>query len=189
MKNAIMRMLALCLCVMMAISLAACNGGTTHDSDKTDNDNDTVSATDDTSSTANIQAEVEKFDSLDAFLQDETVKQQLDQTREANNANADEQMTCDISSEGDTLVYTYTFKPDVDTEGMADLLETEMTKYTSTFTNIANALADAIDGSNPQVKLVYQDSKGNQIFTKTFSPDGGDPAPSNEENVESEATE
>lgn len=155
MKSKLTRALAAMLCLALVLSLAACKQSGGEESDGTQ-------------STASSEPQ---FNDLDEFLNDETVKTQIESTKTANNEDEDAQMTCDITSDGNTLVYTYTFKPDVDTTGMAELLEKEMTNYTTTFTNIANALSDSIKGDGAQVKLIYLDSTGKEIFSKTFTPE------------------
>ena len=107
-----------------------------------------------------------EFDTIDAFLQDETVSKQI------NSVLAEQKDTqINVKAEGSKLVYEYTLDEGQNTEEFKKELEntTKMQEYT--FTNIATALSEAIREDNPSVVVRYLDANGSLIFEKEFTPE------------------
>lgn len=146
--------LAAILVLTLAVSFAACSS-----KDKDDN-------SDSSDIKPNIVETEPEFDTIDAFLQDETVSKQI------NSVLAEQKDTqISVKAEGSKLVYEYTLDEGQNTEEFKKELEntTKMQEYT--FTNIATALSDAIREDNPSVVVRYLDANGSLIFEKEFTPE------------------
>lgn len=146
--------LAAILVLTLAVSFAACSS-----KDK-DNNSDSSDIK------PNIVETEPEFDTIDAFLQDETVSKQI------NSVLAEQKDTqINVKAEGSKLVYEYTLDEGQNTEEFKKELEntTKMQEYT--FTNIATALSEAIREDNPSVVVRYLDANGSLIFEKEFTPE------------------
>lgn len=146
--------LAAILVLTLAVSFAACSS-----KDKDD-------GSDSSDIKPNIVETEPEFDTIDAFLQDETVSKQI------NSALAEQKDTqMNVKAEGSKLVYEYTLDEGQNTEEFKKELEntTKMQEYT--FTNIATALSEAIREDNPSVVVRYLDANGSLIFEKEFTPE------------------
>lgn len=146
--------LAAILVLTLAVSFAACSS-----KDKDDN-------SDSSDIKPNIVETEPEFDTIDAFLQDETVSKQI------NSVLAEQKDTqISVKAEGSKLVYEYTLDEGQNTEEFKKELEntTKMQEYT--FTNIATALSEAIREDNPSVVVRYLDANGSLIFEKEFTPE------------------
>lgn len=146
--------LAAILVLTLAVSFAACSS-----KDKDGN-------SDSSDIKPNIVETEPEFDTIDAFLQDETVSKQI------NSVLAEQKDTqINVKAEGSKLVYEYTLDEGQNTEEFKKELEntTKMQEYT--FTNIATALSEAIREDNPSVVVRYLDANGSLIFEKEFTPE------------------
>ena len=145
--------LAAILVLTLAVSFAACSS-----KDKDGSDSSDIKP--------NIIETEPEFDTIDAFLQDETVSKQI------NSVLAEQKDTqINVKAEGSKLVYEYTLNEGQNTEEFKKELEntTKMQEYT--FTNIATALSEAIREDNPSVVVRYLDANGSLMFEKEFTPE------------------
>lgn len=77
----------------------------------------------------------------------------------------------DVTVEGNTLVYTYTYTQVIDAnlvDAVSQQLEDTINNSASTFTSVADMLEEesGIDGVN--VKVVYLNGDGTELLNKTF---------------------
>ena len=77
----------------------------------------------------------------------------------------------DVTVEGNTLVYTYTYAQVIDSslvDAVSQQLDQTITNSASTFTNVADTLEEesGIDGITVQV--IYLNGDGTELLNKTF---------------------
>ena len=77
----------------------------------------------------------------------------------------------DVTVEGNTLVYTYTYAQVIDAslvDAVSQQLDETITNSSSTFTNVADTLEEesGIDGITVQV--IYLNGDGTELLNKTF---------------------
>lgn len=77
----------------------------------------------------------------------------------------------DVTVEGNTLVYTYTYSQNIDAslvDAVTQQLEESIDNSASTFTSVADMLEEesGIDGIS--VKVVYLNGDGTELMNKTF---------------------
>lgn len=77
----------------------------------------------------------------------------------------------DVTVEGNTLVYTYTYAQVIDAslvDAVSQQLDQTITNASSTFTNVADTLEEesGIDGITVQV--IYLNGDGTELLNKTF---------------------
>lgn len=176
MKKNFVRIFAAMLALCCVLALTACTGG--NDTSSAPESSATESETVDSST---IQAEEESaekvvedaenseantgagmFSSIEEFVNSDEIQSQIE-------AMQTDEMGVTITGEGNKLIYTYTFAEGVDTEGMAESLESAVQAQASTFQSIASTLSQAVNEENPVVVVVYQDSEGNEIYSAEFA--------------------
>ena len=186
MKKNFLRLLAAVMAVAMVLSLAACGGNGSSSSQPSSSESsasseetssaEESSAADSSSEESSSEASstaAGKYESIQAFLDDPTVKSQLDSMIESL-TSGDDSMKVSVTAEGDTLVYTFVFVgqefSDEDKTTMHDALESAMSTQAATFEGIAGSLSDAIELSDPKVRVVYAAEDGSEIFSQEFTP-------------------
>lgn len=191
MKKNLSRLLAALLAIAMLLTLAACGGKdsegssseagsqvvsstpkssvSTAEGDRSTADNDSSdTAADGNSDTA--LANGEKYADIQAFLDDPTVKSQIDSMVEAMASSGGMNIT--VTAEGSKLVYTFTFDefPEgTDMDSIAAQLEEGMSDVSATFESIADQLKSVVDEDNPTVVVSYNAANGDVIYSKEFS--------------------
>ena len=111
----------------------------------------------------------DKYASVEDFLNDPDVSSILEETM----ADLGDEMVVDISAEGDTLVYTFTFTEeimDIEAVGKEMLKEMYDPDFSSTFEGIAASLSEAIEVTDPCVRIVYKTLDGTTICHHDFFP-------------------
>lgn len=191
MKKNLLRLLAAVMAVAMVMSLAACGGDSKDKNSSSEPSSSESSASSENTSSAEDSSAADsskeesssetssavttngKYESIQAFLDDPTVKAQLDSMIESLTAG-DDSMDVSVAADGDTLVYTFVFVGQTLAEDeitvMHDALESAMATQAATFENIAGSLNDAIEVSDPKVLVVYEAEDGTEIFSQEFSP-------------------
>lgn len=183
MKKTFLRLLAGTMAVAMVISLAACGGDS---SSSNSEPTSSASSTEESSSSSEASTADEstpesseagtpasgKYASIQEFLDDPTVKDQLDAMIEQLTAN-DDSMAVKVEGDGDKLVYTFTFVgeeyTDEEITAMHDALEEAMSTQGGTFETIAGSLSEAIEVTDPKVVVVYEAENGTEIYSQEFS--------------------
>lgn len=187
MKKNLLRLLAGTMAVAMVLSLAACGG----DDKKSSSSESGAGSSSQTSSVAEESSSEDssaedssaesseaaapasgKFASIQEFLDDPTVKGQLDSMIESLTAG-DDSMAVDVKGDGNKLVYTFTFVGEEFGEDeisvMSAALEEAMSNQRSTFENIASSLSQAIEVEDPKVVVTYATEDGTEIYSEEFS--------------------
>lgn len=179
MKKNFFRLLACVMAFAMVLSLAACGG----DSKSSSASSSASSAASSEASGSEASSEASsseasssaatntgKYASVSEFLADPTVSAQLESVM----ASLDDSMNIDISGEGDSLIYTFTFTEALeDVETVKATMEEMMTEesFASTFRGIAASLADAIEVENPSVIVTYLDTDGSEVCSQEYFPE------------------
>lgn len=185
MKKNLLRLLAGAMAMTMVLSLAACGGDSKSSSSESTSSTSSTSSAEDSSSEASTSSEESapesseagadnsgKFASIQEFLDDPTVKSQLDSMIESLTAG-DDSMDVKIAGQDNKLVYTFTYVGETFTEdeisAVRDALETAMSSQGGTFESIAASLTDAIDVTDPKVVVSYMTEDGTEIYSEEFS--------------------
>ena len=111
----------------------------------------------------------EKYASVEEFLADPAVKDQL----ETMMSSLGDGMDITLTGEGDKLIYTFTFSEEVDIEATKAAMEEQMNSdaFATTFKGIAGTLPDAIDVTNPSVVVTYNAVDGTEIYSQEYFPE------------------
>lgn len=149
-----------------AATLAPTNDATTAPSDDATtapSDNATTAPSATTSSTG-------VYKDMEAYISDPTVKASLDQ---AIKSAAGSGMTIDITAEGNTLIYKYTYKQQmssdsVPVETLKQSLETAMNSQKDQMQNFANQIGNVVEETPAIISLQYIDADGTPLYEKEF---------------------
>ncbi len=120
--------------------------------------------------TDELLGSVSSFTSLEEYLSNSTVKASLDAVIESMEAQG---ISLDITAQGNTMVYTYTYQEQLDLsdpaqkDAMVNALDSAMESQKDTFETSLNQIRSVI---NPQVtiKIVYLNNDGSEIATYNF---------------------
>lgn len=186
MKNLLRKGLLLICVLMLAAAMTACGSGksddkedkpqtedTTQKDDTEDEDADTADDTEDEDGDYYLPGlnENGKFNTLDDFINSSIMQDQLeDQVSSLEEAG----ISCDISADGEKLIYTYTITDDsvtsaADMSALKESLDSSLESQTDVFTSVAASLPDAVEGmKNPVVVVRYLDSTGAEITSREF---------------------
>ncbi len=192
MKKNLLRLLAGTMAVSMVLSLTACGGDDKSSSSSepsssvstasSENSSSQVesapeessseaSSSEASSSEASSAAANGKYASIQDFLDDPSVKSQLDSMIESLTAG-DDSMAVKVEGQDNKLVYTFTFVGEEFSEEeittMHDALEAGMASQAATFEGIASSLSSAIEVSDPKVVVVYAAEDGTEIYSQEF---------------------
>ncbi len=182
MKKSLFRLMACVLALAMVLSLAACSGDSKSSSSSKAESSAAASseaasskpaesseASSEASSTAGTSLRTEKYASVEEFLADPAVEEQL----ESMMSSLGDDMDIKLSGEGDKLIYTFTFNQEVDIEATRTAMEEQMNNeaFASTFKGIAGTLSDAIEVTNPSVVVTYNAVDGTEIYSQEYTPE------------------
>lgn len=172
MKNGFFRVIACGIVAILLFAFAACNkeenpssspaaspssvGEPAGDDEQEPDDSSKPSATG-------------KFSSIAEFLASDAMQQQLDTAMDSVEG---EGMEISVTAEGNKLIYSYTYKIDMDFSGAAELLEEGLEAEADTFQSIASKIKLAVDVEDPVVVVTYLDNNGDEIYTAEFTEDG-----------------
>lgn len=157
-----------------AATLAPTNDATTAPSDDATtapSDNATTAPTDDaTTAPSATTSSTGVYKNMEAYISDPTVKASLDQ---AIKSAAGSGMTIDITAEGNTLIYKYTYKQQmssdsVPVETLKQSLETAMNSQKDQMQNFANQIGNVVEETPAIISLQYIDADGTPLYEKEF---------------------
>lgn len=142
-----------------AATLAPTDNATTAPSDEA-----TTAPSDKTSSTG-------IYKNMEEYISDPTVKASLDQ---AIKSAAGSGMTIDITAEGNTLIYKYTYNQQmssdsVPVETLKQSLETAMNSQKDQMQNFANQIGNVVEETPAIISLQYIDADGTPLYEKEFT--------------------
>lgn len=112
-----------------------------------------------------------KFNTLDDFVNSSIMQDQLD---EQVSSLEDAGISCEITAEGEKLVYSYTLVDDsitssVDMTALKESLDSSLEEQADVFTGVAASLPAAVEGmENPVVVVRYLDNTGAEITSREF---------------------
>lgn len=169
MKNLVKRALLLLCAFMLAAAMAACG------SDKSDKSDDAKDKTEDTAkdekeddSDSDSDSDIiDKFESLDDFVNSDIMQEQLEQEVADLEGTG---LSAEIIADGDKLIYNFTIE-DADLAAVMDkaALDSTLESQTSTFEAIAASLPTAVENiENPTVVVRYLDPSGTEITSMEF---------------------
>lgn len=110
------------------------------------------------------------YKNMEEYISDPTVKASLDQ---AIKSAAGSGMTIDITAEGNTLIYKYTYKQQmssdsVPVETLKQSLETAMNSQKDQMQNFANQIGNVVEETPAIISLQYIDADGTPLYEKEF---------------------
>lgn len=110
-----------------------------------------------------------KFTSIQGMLDSDIMSEQL----ESQMASLEESgMSCELSADGEALVYNFTIEdPDMTAAMTKDVLDSQMEALSSTFESIASVLPSMVDSlENPSIIVRYLNPDGEEItFMEYFA--------------------
>lgn len=181
MKNLLRKGLLLLCAFMLAAAMTACGSGNSDDTkDKTEAEEttpeeDTSDENADTSGDEDYDLpglnENGKFNTLDDFINSSIMQEQLEEQVVALEESG---ISCEITAEGDKLVYSYTLVDDsltssVDMSVLKESLDSSLEEQADIFAGVAASLPDAVEGiENPAVVVRYLDNTGTEITSREF---------------------
>lgn len=149
-----------------AATLAPTDDATTAPSDNatTAPSDDATTAPSATASSAGV------YKNMEEYISDPTVKASLDQ---AIKSAAGSGMTIDITAEGNTLIYKYTYNQQmssdsVPVETLKQSLETAMNSQKDQMQNFANQIGNVVEETPAIISLQYIDADGTPLYEKEF---------------------
>lgn len=149
-----------------AATLAPTDDATTAPSDKatTAPSDDATTAPSATTSSTGV------YKNMEEYISDPTVKASLDQ---AIKSAAGSGMTIDITAEGNTLIYKYTYNQQmssdsVPVETLKQSLETAMNSQKDQMQNFANQIGNVVQETPAIISLQYIDADGTPLYEKEF---------------------
>lgn len=157
-----------------AATLAPTDDATTAPSDDATtapSDNATTAPSDDATTAPSATASsTGVYKNMEAYISDPTVKASLDQ---AIKSAAGSGMTIDITAEGNTLIYKYTYKQQmssdsVPVETLKQSLETAMNSQKDQMQNFANQIGNVVEETPAIISLQYIDADGTPLYEKEF---------------------
>ncbi len=109
-----------------------------------------------------------QFSSVQAYLD-----AQEEQIEEAKQQIDDNEMSLEITADGDTLVYRYIYKEKVEIaedqkEDVDASFQASIDMYKTQFDAILDEMEELIDVAEPAVKLIYENPDGTVVYTHTF---------------------
>ena len=157
-----------------AATLAPTDDATTAPSDDATtapSDNATTAPSDDATTAPSATASsTGVYKNMEEYISDPTVKASLDQ---AIKSAAGSGMTIDITAEGNTLIYKYTYKQQmssdsVPVETLKQSLETAMNSQKDQMQNFANQIGNVVEETPAIISLQYIDADGTPLYEKEF---------------------
>ena len=108
---------------------------------------------------------------VEAYLQDDTVAQQLDEQLSAMESS---DYSVDVTAEGNTLIYTFAFGQQIDLSDetvnstVVSALESGMEQQSSVFEGIVDELQNEVQDAGVKVRIVYNNADGTEIYSCEF---------------------
>ena len=108
---------------------------------------------------------------VEAYLQDDTVAQQLDEQLSAMESS---DYSVDVTAEGNTLIYTFAFGKQIDLSDetvnstVVSALESGMEQQSSVFEGIVDELQNEVQDAGVKVRIVYNNADGTEIYSCEF---------------------
>ena len=175
MKNLLRKGLLLLCAFMLAAAMTACGSGNSDEAEETTPEEDTSDENADTSGDEDYDLpglnENGKFNTLDDFINSSIMQEQLEEQVAALEESG---ISCEITAEGDKLVYSYTLVDDsltssVDMSVLKESLDSSLEEQADIFAGVAASLPDAVEGiENPAVVVRYLDNTGTEITSREF---------------------
>lgn len=106
-----------------------------------------------------------KYKSIQAFV-DAEVQSEIDAMNEEYEELG---MSVDIKGEDNKLIYTFKYLDIENMDGMAEALESGLTEQSSTFTDLAAEIAEAVNVKDPVVVVKYIDMNDEEIYSQEFT--------------------
>lgn len=107
---------------------------------------------------------------------DEYIDAQKDQIDEMLKEYEDSGMTMEISSDGETLVYRYTYDTQMEvTQAVLDYFDSSISDYRKQFDSVLNEMGRVIDIKEPAVELRYENPDGTLIYSCLLTTYGETP--------------
>lgn len=157
-----------------AATLAPTDNATTAPSDDAttapSNDATTAPSDDATTAPSATTSSTGVYKNMEEYISDPTVKASLDQ---AIKSAAGSGMTIDITAEGNTLIYKYTYNQQmssdsVPVETLKQSLETAMNSQKDQMQNFANQIGNVVEETPAIISLQYIDADGTPLYEKEF---------------------
>ena len=164
MKKVSLRIFAVVFVLLMGLSLVSCkSGGSTTTTTAPATESTTAEATADENGLVNG-----KFPTVEAFVKSDIMQEMMKGLKESLE---DEDISIDLKADGNKLVYVFTIKniEEDQREAMKSGLESAIETQVETYENIAGSMKDAVDVENPVVVVLYQDSEGNELYSREFT--------------------
>ncbi len=158
-----------------AATLAPTDNATTAPSDDAttapSNDATTAPSDDATTAPSDKTSSTGIYKNMEEYISDPTVKASLDQ---AIKSAAGSGMTIDITAEGNTLIYKYTYNQQmssdsVPVETLKQSLETAMNSQKDQMQNFANQIGNVVEETPAIISLQYIDADGTPLYEKEFT--------------------
>lgn len=188
MKSKSFRMLLCAVLVFAMMALAACGSksgdsaaktdgqaesgqdetdpGTTNDDANADAPEDADTQDDSSSDSEGGTTSDGKFASIADYVNSPEFQSELEKQMSQFEGQG---LTMEVTGEGDSLVYTYTYEELEVTDGMAEQLEAALEPQKDTFVQVAKSLKLVVDVENPVVVVKYMAPDGSEIYSAEFS--------------------
>lgn len=169
MKKALSFVLSAALVAVMAFSMAACkskdNGTSSSGNDSSSSSSQSSSEQSSSSENSSSKSSL-KFNTVEEFVASDAMQAQMKSMKDELESD---EMSMEITGDETRLIYTYTFKTDIDLSGAADTLKAGLEAQASTFENVASMLKTAVNVDDPIVVVRYQDKNGDEIYSQEFT--------------------
>lgn len=106
-----------------------------------------------------------KFASVEEFAESDMLQEQIDGLKKMISSMG---LDVVVTGEDNKLIYTYRYLEDVQMDGLAEALSTQLNTQAATFESIASSLKAAVDVENPVVVVTYQNVDGTEIYSQEF---------------------
>ena len=159
----IKRVLALMLCLVLCLALAACGNDQTTNSSSTSASDGSNAATEPAASTGTTEATVGSNQAMEAFIAN--IQDEIDDMTASLQESG---MNLKVVARGNSLAYVYQYNTDLgDTSLVKDALEQSLDSMASVFTSVLSSLKEAVPDAE-SVIVEYLDQDGNVIVSKEF---------------------
>lgn len=186
MKKNVLRILAAVLAITMLFSLAACGNDdkgsssssqpSSSESSSSETSSSESSAADSSSSEESSESSAAdgKYATVKAFIEDPTVKADLDKSIESM-LGGNDTMSVSLDGTEDTLIYLFTFSEEAMATTDEESLKTALSEgleeesFVATFEQIAGSVATVVEAESVKVKVVYAKADGTELASKEYT--------------------
>lgn len=108
---------------------------------------------------------------MEAYLKNGAVAEQLKE--QIGNINTDE-LSAEVSAEGNTLIYTFTYETEGDSSGelfstmLSGMLKQAMESQSETFESLVDDLQQEVQEENVRLRIVFNTPDGTEIYSGEF---------------------